>query len=117
MGYDRRVCCDCGSTFIPSTGNQKRCHICKDKQVYIKKSVEHEINCSFCGKKFVTKIYNRKYCSADCRNKAGYQPTPTEVYCVICGKDFIATRETQKYCGDYCREVAIRRRRLEKEGR
>lgn len=59
--------------------------------------------CKQCGKKFISDIYKRKFCSEECRKK--YRPSYERV-CEYCGKQYTAHHYKGKYCSPQCGKKA-----------
>ncbi len=70
--------------------------------------------CAMCGKSFIAKVNNQKYCSEPCRRQADGKNSGDESwrkgrYCVVCGKFFYPKSSRQKTCGFTCSEENGRR--------
>ena len=96
-----KECKICGKTFVPIVSNQLRCSLCKGYQK--KEKVFHKEKCIKCGKEFETYLYNKKFCSSDCRNKYHYDPVRAEKKCSYCGRMFLTAKKKQLFCSDLCR--------------
>lgn len=69
--------------------------------------------CPVCGKNFEAYSGNQKYCSAQCRQKAGKKPQPNPprtVICAWCGKSFETHVPSKIYCSEACAGKAWRKR-------
>jgi len=65
-----------------------------------------ELVCKKCGKIFIAKAWNRKYCPS-CLTKT----------CAMCGKIFLAESELRKYCSSKCYHNALMGRQISMETR
>lgn len=71
------------------------------------KAVLHSVKCITCGKLFETDLYNKKFCSNECRNKFHFQGGElTKKFCPYCGSIFETAKRNKKYCSDECRDKA-----------
>lgn len=62
--------------------------------------------CSVCGSDFESNRFNAKYCSDQCRQKAGckYKAMPKfEKNCIVCGRTF-AGRKNRLICSEECQK-------------
>lgn len=100
-----RVCTVCGKNYIPYHIRQIRCLSCMYTPRYVKKSVMHKVKCVQCGREFDTNLYNKKFCSKQCRELFHYKPQSYEITCVVCGKKFMTGRSTQRFCTPKCRNT------------
>ena len=70
--------------------------------------------CPFCGKQFVTSVWNQEYCSRECEQNSLKLKNPNsllhERICIVCGKSFIPTHSQQIICSKRCK--LERRRQL-----
>lgn len=68
--------------------------------------------CESCGKEFVAKQENSKYCSRECGTKASnlrngyctYTKGTVKNTCLYCGEEYILFGTYGKFCSDKCRE-------------
>lgn len=97
-----KTCTVCHKEFLPLVGNQKKCINCKNKRAGDTVRKPQTVECTQCGKPFVTKIYNRKFCSKKCRELFHYNPAMKEHICPVCNKKFLTTKGNKKYCSDLC---------------
>ena len=70
--------------------------------------------CAICGKSFVAKVHNQKYCSQVCRLVAEGKSSGLEEWrkgrnCEICGKFFLPKSSRQKCCSSACMEANSKR--------
>lgn len=68
-----------------------------------------ECKCEICGKRFISKRPNKKYCSMTCatrkhHGKGAYKTFVTE--CIYCKQFFITDRGNQRTCSERCRQKA-----------
>ena len=130
-----RACQNCGILFSltrQGSGVKKFCsddcreHYNQRRYEQMRKEMredKHKI-CPACGKEFVTKANNQKYCDKQCymmaaaeRKKKRYQNKT----CQVCGKEFATIANNQKYCSVGCSRVASsenrkKRHQMQKEG-
>lgn len=102
-----RKCKICGKLFLPAVGNQIKCPVCRDKKRPPRPMVKKV--CKECGKPFETNIYNREYCSRECREHHNYTPDRISKTCEMCGKSFYTTKNNQKYCSPDCSDISFKR--------
>lgn len=72
--------------------------------------------CGTCGKRFLARAVNHKYCTEECRNlsisewrKQSRESMRTPIPCGECGTDFTRTSGSGKYCSDECRKSVKRK--------
>jgi len=60
--------------------------------------------CLYCGKEFIQRTGQQKFCSVNCRERY-HQPTYNleEIICPVCGKSFMPKVTWQVYCSPNCR--------------
>ena len=110
--YTEARCSVCHNIFLRKSTREKRCSICRDLPRYTKVRYTHTVTCKVCGKQFETDLYNKYFCSKECRDKYHYIPELVHKTCEVCGKDFTTGRKNQKYCSEECR---IKRNEIRKE--
>jgi len=99
MGMIKK-CSVCNKDFLPLVGNQKKCAVCRMQKKDTRPA--QRVDCIVCGKTFSTPLYNKKFCSRECRERFHYLPIPQNKVCLCCGKSFTTTKGNRKYCSDYC---------------
>ncbi len=76
-----------------------------------------------CGKRFIAKSHNRKFCSSDCcsssavnrqksyrtANQERRQAKIKNLKCNVCGKAMDGTRLSKQFCSARCRQIAVRK--------
>lgn len=67
--------------------------------------------CAVCGREFVIRNWNQKYCSVECRAKGGSLYPEEARECAFCGREFTTRRRNQKYCSPGCRYEATKARK------
>lgn len=100
---EQRICPTCHTLFSPKEASQTFCN----RACYEASRAKPVKICRHCGKPFPPGQQGRYYCSAKCRQEAGWMPPDpskkeTRV-CLWCGKEFTAWvyRPTQ-YCSRLC---------------
>lgn len=80
-----------------------------DRGMTVEEAIKNEFRliCQICGKQFIAKRPDRKYCCTTCRNRAlngkGKYKESHKVKCVVCGKEFESLRDDAKTCSKHCR--------------
>ena len=75
----------------------------------LEQALRHEFycKCDICGKEFVSKRPNKKYCCKTCAKRAakhaGQYKKPKIFNCIVCGKEFENLRDDAKTCCRKCR--------------
>lgn len=97
IGIVPRICPTCGTSFHP-TGKKKYCKPeCRPPKKVV---LDH---CVHCGKEFVKKTPQHKFCSNRCGYLSRYRnPLPPQK-CIVCGEEYFPRVTYQKYCGRRCR--------------
>lgn len=95
----------CGKPYRPIKGNQVICPVCKQRNRG--KRVMHTVTCPVCGELFTTDLYNKEYCSKECREFANRGEEPMlEKICPQCKEEFKATKVSRVYCSKECARKA-----------
>jgi endogenous inhibitor of DNA gyrase (YacG/DUF329 family) len=103
MKGDMIECMVCHKSFIKVAPAAKRCPVCQKLPYYIPVRKKHKATCKKCGKSFETELYNKSFCSKECRESYHYTPQLKTRACPICGKEFATGRTHQKFCSAECR--------------
>jgi len=100
-----KYCRICGKPYRPIKGNQVICPVCKQKN--IGKRIMHSVSCSVCGVLFTTDLYNKEYCSKECREVASRgEEVLLKKVCPQCEEEFEATKVSRVYCSKECAKKA-----------
>jgi len=112
-----KICIKCGGK---NTRPTRLCNKCynnqpiqlekrreRDKRYYKKlsdnwKELRSNLICKRCGKSFIGKKRNQKYCSTDCRLDVKTKKPRGEINCVVCNILFNQTHRTSKCCSKKC---------------
>jgi 5-methylcytosine-specific restriction endonuclease McrA len=75
----------------------------EEKQNRVRKENEYtETECVQCGKVFLRRSSNHKYCSDKCARKANSKKVMRTKTCKECGKEFITDHDKTLYCSSKC---------------
>lgn len=134
-----RKCIICGEQFIPKNKDQLLCgkpECRKERASRQKRGIpdedyinlvgvyEHQVKgenkvCPFCGKPFVTSVWNQQYCSRECEQNAIKLKNSNcflnERVCIVCGKHFTPTHSQQAICSETCRKIRNKQLRDERK--
>lgn len=129
-------CIVCGELFTPKNKDQILCgkpecrkerlsrqerHIPDENYTALIGTYEYKTKgankiCPFCGKQFITSVWNQQYCSRECEQNSLKLKNPNSLLhernCIVCGKSFIPTHSQQIICSRKCK--LERRRQLYK---
>ena len=101
-------CRNCGKEFVRERNCQKYCSVqCRDE--YYKKenrNLTNKYECKWCGKTFISDR-KKKYCSAECRNKAQHpRKGPKKVKLSLAAINALARAEGLNY-GQYVAKYGL----------
>lgn len=113
VGRKVSVCVVCGKEFAVKSGGTITCSAeCRKIR---RKEKDHKVKkctCAFCGKEFET-LHIRRYCTAECRNKAKSAAALVdhpEKKCAVCGKTFKPKQLRAEYCSKQCQKKLYQER-------
>lgn len=73
--------------------------------------------CEYCGKEYIARQFNQKYCSKQCCKKAEYKKEIAKkiklqpIKCEVCGKEFTPKTKAQVICGsESCKKIKAQER-------
>lgn len=111
---DKYLCLQCGKEFEPVVHLSQKfcCNECREMyyKSHPKPKAEVTGTCMNCGKSFVKKHGNQRYCSEKCKmekNKKPHKEKSLQI-CKYCGKAYLANRATHIYCSEKCKNAAYR---------
>lgn len=90
-----RECKNCGKSYV---GYKLYCSDDCKKEYRIKNGKKYKHICLICGKEYVNKNLNSKFCSYECRQKSNKSYSRI---CKQCGKVFFGTKESN-FCSNKC---------------
>lgn len=107
-GRIKKVCDKCGKVFFTNT-DKTYCKAC----AYKKEKVKVTAKCEECGKKFIKKRKNQRFCCSACliKNKNKMNRKITVKTCKVCGKKFESSKKFILYCSDECKKVVQKERK------
>ena len=83
------------------------CIMMVEGEYLMKNSENKEKKCEYCGKSFLQKRSNQKYCSDKCRSKINNERLKNKVYeykCPNCGKEFSSkVKLKESFCKEECK--------------
>ena len=101
-------CRNCEKEFVRERNCQKYCSVqCRD-EYYVKKrhNLTNKYECKWCGKTFISDR-KKKYCSAECRNKAQHpRKSPKKVKLSLAAINALARAEGLNY-GQYVAKYGL----------
>lgn len=110
---ETRVCPVCGEKFVTRANiNKVYCSVaCSNKMKRSRKSKNTEKRtCLHCGKEFIPKTKNQKFCCADCSHK---HDSYVVRVCAHCGKEFEAiSRSRRSWCSTTCLDEMKKKNKL-----
>jgi hypothetical protein len=115
-----KPCKDCGGT---PRYRSAVCQECYYRRLREKNALALKDKlCPFCSKTFkANRLKHRKFCSSECRSRAGYTTPWGKIEqtrrCKECSADFQQKTPWQQFCSDKCSEVSRSRRRHPPVGR
>ena len=128
------VCSVCGIEFVPSNSSAKRCPACRRRNLkpHKQRASLSPMECHWCGRGFVPRVRNARYCGESCRLAAkaersriryeklseGHEPQYSnreygKRKCAECGQWFTRRSPNAAYCSEGCRKIVKARQRKE----
>lgn len=107
-GRIKKVCDKCGKVFFTNT-DKIYCKDCSGKKQQKEKVIT---NCEECGKEFIKKRKNQRFCCSACliKNKNKMNRKITIKTCKVCGKKFESSKKFILYCSEECKKVVQKER-------
>lgn len=109
-------CVVCGRYFKQIQAHQKYCsRVCRNKVTRlaynkVKKTRKYQRFCKCCLNKFETNVFNKKFCSEQCRKKqlqTNYikERENCKKECLVCKQEFVPTRVFKECCSEDCNRL------------
>jgi len=102
----KKTCPICGKSFDALINKEKYCSdkCAKHKKYYKPKPMLRKI-CINCERIFMTRRFNKKFCSNSCKNIHHKVEPALKRCCLECGEEFTTGKTYQFYCSKKCYKI------------